>query len=159
MTASSSGEREPDPLEPEQQPPRERPSHAEPQSRGRDLDLEIMLGLDPELQGLSRQGGALNRVPLIRTGLMAFAVTAYYASITDVAGGLFLAVTFGGFLVIAIGQVANDMVEDARRMCRGIFIVAVALAVVFLAGAIIKPHMSANQAHGASSFTNEWPAP
>ena len=122
------------------------------QQRSLDLDLEIMLGLDPALRGLSGQGGFLNRVPLIRTGVVAFAVAAYFASVTDVAGGLFLAVTFGGFLVIVVGQVANDMVEDARRMCRGVLIVAVAIGVVIFVGSLIKPHLSANSAHGLSSF-------
>jgi hypothetical protein len=126
---------------------------AEPMSQQRNLDLEIMLGLDPSLRGLSRQGGVLNRVPLIRTGLVAFAVAAYFASVTDASGGVFLAVTFGGFLVIAIGQVANDMVEDARRMCRGVLIVAVAIGVVIFVGSLIKPHLSANRAAPLSEFS------
>lgn len=125
---------------------------AEPISQQRNLDLEIMLGLDPALRGLSRQGGVLNRVPLIRTGLVAFAVAAYFASVTDASGGVFLAVTLGGFLVIAVAQVANDMVEDARRMCRGVLIVAVAIGVVIFVGSLIKPHLSGNSAHGLSSF-------
>ncbi len=121
----------PDPYDPEGK------SGARPDPPERNFDLEIMLGNDASLRDLARQGGSLDRVPVARTAVVAFAVTAYVAAVTDVSRGLFLAVLFGGFTIIAVGQVANSQIEAARRMCRGILITALVLAAVMFMGTAV----------------------
>lgn len=134
MNARASDDSDPDPHDPEGK------SDAKPDPPERNHDLEMMLGNDAALRDLALQGGSLDRVPLARTVGVALAVTAYVTAVTDVSRGLFLAVLFGGLTIIAVGQVANKQIEAARRMCRGILITALVLAIVMFVGtAVLGP--------------------